>query len=358
MAKGRRLTQSKIGWKSAALIAAGAAAQYGTNKMVKYGVKKAVKYFKGNKKRSYKKTTRFIQNPSAPFSYSSFKRFRKGVPMPKYMKAITPYRHDRDTSSFVIDTGTTSTEKFGMQKASYVSWFDKSSMARPINILDDTDIPTVKGFFRQIKGDLQLANVGTLSCMITLYDCVARRDLQGTDAAADSDIPISAWDDGMAATGGNLDDEVKSSNNIGSTPFDSPEFVQKFKVLRVNKLSLVPGQTHSHSVTLRFNRIMAKEYQQAFNYYRGLTHFTLIVVRGQPCHKVTKETEMGSETHFAHISPCAVSVIKTQMLDWRGINNQQSYYQYVNHMDDTAGAYSTEWQTGRAATEIEKWEEG
>lgn len=321
------------------------------DRAVAYGVTKAGRYLfpssssssgRANRKRRRRTSTRRSKgvktNNVAPsignYTYSSFKRAIKGRRYPKMLELIYPPRVDRDVAGSVLENNGAHTT----QAVTYYSWADKQSFARPFDILDDASVATVRGYIRAVKGHLEIANLSNCAVQLTLYDIVARRDLQGTDASGESDLPTTAWDE-VAATGGGTINDLKSYDNIGATPFDSPEFCQKFKVVRITKAALATGNVHTHYVNIKLNWLLHKEYQQAYNGYKNRTHYTLVVAKGAPMAK----TITSGLVHTTVVCPVDLHILKHQSVLYRGINNVQSYYQYDNNLshDNESGTYST-----------------
>jgi len=275
-----------------------------------------------------------IRNDGGPYSFSSTKRFVKGTKMGKFMKLLMPVRKDRDTSGWDVTTGEYSDLQEGKQLVSYANWFDQPALLRPFDILDDDNIKTARGYFRTVTGTLTMTNIGLLAMQVILYDIVARRDMPTTAENSEGNAALTSWDQGMVATGGAvLNSDTKGYLNINSTPYDSPEFCQKWKIIKTTRFSLTAGQTHVHNIRIKANRILSKEYTDAYEYFKDLSHTTLIVAVGQPCHK---QTQADPVIHMPAVAPAALVCIKNQCVDYRGINAQAAYYQYDNNLDATS----------------------
>jgi len=280
--------------------------------------------------------TNLVSPSVGNYTYSGFKRFIKGRPYPRLLKLLYPPRMDRDVAGSVLTNG----GFHDTQAVTYYSWADKQAFARPFDILDDAGVATCRGYIKSVSGSLEIANLSNVSVQLTLYDIVARRDLQGTDAAGDADTPTAAWLNVNDTGGSDIGGFVKSYTNINGTPFDSPEFCQKFKILRVTKAAVSTGTTHTHYVNFNLNWLLNKEYQQAYNGYRGKTHFTVVVAKGMPMGKVVT----AGLVHTTVLSPVDLHIIKNQAVSYRGINNVQAYYQYDNNLSNDVtepGSFAT-----------------
>lgn len=124
----------------------------------------------------------------------------------------------------------------------------------------------------------ELKNQTNTPIHITLYDCVARRDMQSLI------YPETAWTSGMnnesVSIGGNPDAIALNSNLVGVTPFQSQQFCQLWKVKRTSRFELGGGAVHRHAVSIKPGGMLSNEYIRQFQCYKGLSTIVLAVIHG------------------------------------------------------------------------------
>lgn len=128
-------------------------------------------------------------------------------------------------------------------------------------------------------GETVYTNATLASCELELYDIVRKRN--ANPSVSSTIWPEVAWDQGL------MDAEQNNAPNpsamLKSSPFDSPEFKQFFKVVRRTRVQLVGGGTHRHSVVLKPNMLIN---EALLNYaagdLQGLTVYTMARFYGQP----------------------------------------------------------------------------
>lgn len=140
----------------------------------------------------------------------------------------------------------------------------------------------------KINGELMFTNSSLALAFVEIYDIARKRDC--TNAVANSD-PISAWKWGEA----NIDDSGVASDSkiklIGSYPTESYTFNKYFKIVQKSAFALQPGSTHKHIPEIFVNRQTTSEYVgEAQGDIAGLTFYTMIVYRGQPCTVLAKDS--------------------------------------------------------------------
>lgn len=160
---------------------------------------------------------------------------------------------------------------------------------------------TTKFVVNYLKYDTALRNMGNQDVSITLYDCVLRSGaypkLRGT-SPNDVLVPLDDWHDGMYYTyNPNRQTTVEGGTyqQPGVTPFMSPVFCKLYKITKVSKRVLPPGEVHHHHVLLRprnmFNAIVDTSAQK---YIPGLTGFTMVVVTGSIVHQDTNKNNIST----------------------------------------------------------------
>lgn len=127
------------------------------------------------------------------------------------------------------------------------------------------------------------ASTNASPCFIDLYECVARKDIPQTAAGTAAD-PNALWASSLpsdANWGGSGAGGINTST-LAVTPFDAPAFCEQWKILKVRRIKMEPGATHS--LQFRDPKHRKFEWQTLYNYatLRGVTRAFIPVLYGPP----------------------------------------------------------------------------
>lgn len=150
------------------------------------------------------------------------------------------------------------------------------------NAIDDITL-----LLKNCKKTTTFTNQSNGNAYVDIYDLVARRDMGSATS------PSTMWTNGLDQTNDPFNATAAGNGvqlqsfAVGSTPFQSQVFCRYWKVLKVTRLCLGAGETAEHVTKMS----PMKKWNMQWNtsdgttnptYFRGLTHVTMMVVRGQP----------------------------------------------------------------------------
>ena len=152
----------------------------------------------------------------------------------------------------------------------------------------------------------ELANIN-----VTLYDVVCRRDTQSS--------PDYEWNAGITEENSGYNAQV-----VGCTPFSSSLFTSHFKVLKTTKLILSPGQTHTHNVFYKLNRLLNQDilYDSSVE-LRGITVATMVVVHGEPTNSTATNT-------LVTTAAATLDIVQTKQIRYSWIADEDTNFFYQN----------------------------
>lgn len=212
--------------------------------------------------------------------------------MKKFKKILAPQY--MDTAAFDALATTSGLQNVKSVNLTYIgtaatpALFSKTDMGNCFQILNaqdpaspivpNTNSTTRRMMVKQVISTTRIKNMTNMPVKITLYDCTPRRDQNSTTVG----LPETTWANGV------LDEALALANNTnaqldqmpGATPFQSEQFCQAYRVLKVTKFELHPGSEHKHFISVKPKGLFNAELQNNWNYYRGLTRFLLVVVEG------------------------------------------------------------------------------
>jgi len=141
---------------------------------------------------------------------------------------------------------------------------------------------------QECSSELVFTNQDAGNCRVWLYDIVARRDLATN---ANLLTPQAAFQNSLADEGG-----ANANWSIpGTTPFSSDLFTQFFKVCKITHITLAQGQSHTHKVSFKTNKVIDGEFiQYEGNGFKGLTHYTMLMAHGFPYNDSTTKSQVST----------------------------------------------------------------
>jgi len=130
-----------------------------------------------------------------------------------------------------------------------------------------------------------ISNLTVTSCTVDIYDIVCKNMVQGVQPD-----PIVMWNQGLRQEQGSATVDFPE-RIVGASPYSSALFTRYCKVVKQTKVEMPPGSCHEHkwkhyigrsfdmSDTV-FTGASTYESPQAVANIKGLTHYTLLVVKG------------------------------------------------------------------------------
>lgn len=171
-----------------------------------------------------------------------------------------------------------------------------------------------------------MKNVTNIPIRIILYDCVSRRD--GTLFTG----PTAAWNQGITnefvAIPGGANQNTLTSRFPGSTPFQSQQFCQLYKVRRVTKFELHPGSVHVHIVSTKPGGLMSAEYINNETFYKGLSTSVMAVITGG----VVDDFGAGGTSSLVSTSAFALDVVAETRSSFTSMERSRSNYVQYNFL--------------------------
>ena len=179
-------------------------------------------------------------------------------------------------------------------------------------------------YIRSCKLRMQIVNVQNIMTTIWIYECVLRRDINVGDLDARVD-----WQEGIDAQGGDDTDFERPY----STPFTSRRFCTKWRVAKVTRAIVSPGETHVHYVHANVKHKLSSERYTNFDDgdgtgtvgIGGLSTCVMLVGLGGVWNDVTTKSAIG-------YSPVALDVAYTKKYDFMGTINDRKNYYVSNHL--------------------------
>lgn len=172
----------------------------------------------------------------------------------------------------------------------------------------------------------QIVNVQNVMCTLWIYDLVARRDQSTGDIN-----PIEDWEGGIDAQGGSSSDYKYPY----STPFQSKRFCQKWKVRKVTRSLVAPGETHVHMVTANvYNKLASSRVESFVNSEAtgavavgGLTTTVMVVALGGVWNDATDKTAVG-------YAPVQMDIAYTKRYKFMGAREDRVSYAVSSGLAD------------------------
>lgn len=306
-------------------------------KAASYAGYKYVKKYGGRGARSRTKTrtkrqgSGIIQQGTSGVSnsYYSMKRAKMYKKVRDILKS-SPLKINRrvDTTRVEWDAGSQSNNAFD-----FMDYNRLSQLYSSIG-LSTVGATTASLVMKDASIRLCLTNQSNANCYVCLYDIEYRKDVV---SGSDSSTPLSSWVNGLAVVPTGTGSEVSSTGtfDVGTTPFQSPDFCRKYKVVRVTKVYLELGKSHIHHVFIKRPRMLNGRMfdnsgAQTLG-YGGISHSLLMVCRGMPVNDATTDTNIA-------FGSGALDVITEEKISWNYDSDNTPQYFF----DDNQEAISSE----------------
>lgn len=145
----------------------------------------------------------------------------------------------------------------------------------------------VKFHLHGLVADMELQNSNSFQVIVDIYDVCAKHDIvanpEGTSVYG-IDTPVEAWTNGMLCQNVTAD-AAPAAYNLGALPTDSQLFNDFYRIKSKKSVIMAPNGTHKHKVNVSMNLTYdTNMINSQFSYlrgFKGVTHYTFVVVRGQ-----------------------------------------------------------------------------
>lgn len=155
----------------------------------------------------------------------------------------------------------------------------------------------------KITSRYALKNNTNVPISVWLYDVTFRRDSSVGTGAPRGDV---VWNTGLTDEGtvipGQTIPPTNQASLPGSTPFQSQDFCQVFKVKKVTKFTLAAGTTHMHTINIRPGNPINFEYAKRYAAFKGLTTGCMIVIQGTPSHSAATGAQTLSQASIDYVT--------------------------------------------------------
>ena len=161
-------------------------------------------------------------------------------------------------------------------------------------------------YVREMETTTDLCNMSNQTAFVTLYDCVKCSSDRLNGAQGDGDEPSrqfypappapdfsDLWTNGLLEQATDYADPGLTPFTIPVTPDMSKRFTHDWQIRSTVKFELGPGELHRHTtkwapnVLFQMSRLRRRDQMDGFdniaNYFKSLTHCTIIVFHGQVC---------------------------------------------------------------------------
>lgn len=181
----------------------------------------------------------------------------------------------------------------------------------------NTGYKTTRVFFESVSAKYMMTNQDLTNANVTLYDVICRRDTNNS--------PDYEWSAGITEENATYNAAV-----VGCTPFSSSLLCSHYKVLKTSKLVLSPGQTHTHSVYYRLNRLLNQDIlYDSLTELRGITIATIVVTHGEPTNSAATATNVTTASS-------TLDIVQTKQIRYSWIADDDTNFFYVNNLPAVA----------------------
>lgn len=186
-------------------------------------------------------------------------------------------------------------------------------------------------------GEVTLSNIYLSNCVVTIYDCISRRDGISTFST-----PSAAWGQGYTDIGaGNI-------TNVGAVPWDTDQFNDYWKVVQRTEVTLGSGVMHRHRVNMSPHFLLKGAVADYYPVFRDITYCCMIVVRGAPANDTMTQSQVS-------IGVGGVNIVSAFEHIWRQMSNSLEGIVVTNNL---LTAFTNAEQVVNEGTSVEGQAEG
>ena len=165
----------------------------------------------------------------------------------------------------------------GRQNATQFMYFDNNQMTNVIAQLPaSTSVGNLNRRFLidKFQSEVTFSNGTNASCYVHVYDIMYKNEMDATDTTINT--PAVAWNTGEAQQGG------AGIGIIGTDPRKIDTFKTNYKILKLSKHFMKPGDIHKHHCNVNYNRLINETRIVNSTYYGGFSLACMIVAHGTP----------------------------------------------------------------------------
>lgn len=209
--------------------------------------------------------------------------------MPKMMRDMFKTNRVYDTSalsSFRIDSNVYGRQFTGVRQLYSAASFntDVTRAVTPAPTFEQ--IETSSLFYSDFELISTFTNMELTTSYLDIYEIEPRFHIPG------GNDPATLWDAGLFSEGA----VTNAVNFVYETPFKSRLFCLYYKVCKIIKIELSPGQSHKHKATYHINRRVDGSILRTYDIVRDVTKFQMYVVSGTPINDATDNTLVSTST--------------------------------------------------------------
>lgn len=163
----------------------------------------------------------------------------------------------------------------GRQSANSIQYFIQPDLLPQYNSITSGPNASKQLFIHSLTATTTFANAGSSPVQLILYDVGYKREMDISDVTTFA--PELAWNNGEIQEGNAL-----GSAMLGAFPNRIGLFNDYYKIKKVTTKFLGPGAAHTHNLQIEPNKRVSMNRVNGSIRYAGLSHATLVLVKGLP----------------------------------------------------------------------------
>lgn len=202
-------------------------------------------------------------------------------------------------------------------------------------ITNGTPSTTQKIFLHKIFSKFMMTNMDIGNLQLHIFDVITKRDYPGGVTAA--------------FTGGVADitNSTADGTALGLMPWSSPEFNSHFRVLQKSSIILAQGQSHTHFVNYKPNKLITAERLVSSDLsLAGYTIHTFIIIHGLPVNDRDNKTQVSTGS-------VSLDVVQTKEVHWSWMEHNKSLWTTTTGLPLLTNEYEINIGTGLPALDTE-----
>lgn len=237
-------------------------------------------------KRKLKLTKRIPQGAGSTFS--SFTRGAKKMRSQYYAM----WKNNQKYTVTNLNSTRLSQSAYGKQGISSYQIMGSTTFSDDLTRFASGGTPTTLPAASLLYGSLNIVstftNVELTTCYVDIYELSPRFHIPSS-----SYTPAAAWTAGLLSETGVVSGY---QNDPYEKPFRSRLFCHFYKVDKIIRFELAPGESHKHTSTYNINKMIHGSLVNAFTYVKDYSTFQMYVVSGTPINDTTNTSLVSTST--------------------------------------------------------------
>jgi hypothetical protein len=214
-------------------------------------------------------------------------------------------------------------------KVSFAVPYTQQTVYAPFDPQLNSTTLSGQGIVGSVKGALEFSNCEQSNLLMTIYVCVAKKNMETYTS------PATAWEAGLDEMAGTVRGAANVNTHMPDSKPTGTYFTERWKIVKEAKIELAAGLTQRFSFSMILNKTLDLSKIYSFNVLKDVTFSIMGVMRGTPVDFDATQTH-GPATLIGY-APSKIVGITTEKYTFKTCPNDPPKIAYqLNNISGTA----------------------